>query len=142
MTNIILIALIAVLLTIYFILKSAGKRKESAISNAINAKITYHNLPDEKKEVVNTTAKLLYASGTGEKTPNAKYINLNSISEFERFFLYSYAMIAMGIAPIIEAEKWKYPPRNPFALSITKNELNRGTVQFERTYQVYVYMDH
>ena len=115
-----------------------GFKRYRACRNALNAKVTWESLDQSTQQAVDMHAKALY-TGFGQfvDSPDAVSIpehvheSFEQFSEFEKYTLYSMAMIDSGIPPSTP-EPWDKPPRNPFTIRVKPHDLAAASHQFEK----------
>jgi hypothetical protein len=112
----------------------------------MNAKLTWQSLPEETRKLIELQARMLLASEgrvnmIGDHLLRASGDDMtrrmNELTEFEKYSLYSMAMIEALITPKIREENWD-PPRNPFVLRITTADVEKASRHFKVKYGVNV----
>lgn len=102
-----------------------GPRRHAAVLNALLAKLTLPTLDDSTQRAVVERARAIYAGGGRAHRATAEkmvHVNFDHMSEFERYSLYSVAMMELGVQPSIN-EPWNPPPRNPFTMHISERDI-------------------
>ena len=103
----------------------AGPRRHAAVLNALLAKVTLPTLDDSTQGAIVERARAIHAGGGKAQKATAEEmarVSFDHVSEFQRYSLYSLAMIELSVQPSIN-EQWSYPPRNPFVMRISERDV-------------------
>ncbi len=121
-----------------------GLKRFRACVNAMNAKLTWEAMPEDLQRLIDHQARLLLASGGRTPTTADDLVKaatqdtdgtIRRMSEFERYTLYSMAMIEAYQRPRIDAEDWN-PPRRPFSLRIRQNDIDNASRYIRSRYGI------
>ena len=102
-----------------------GPQRHAAVLNALLAKLTLPTLAESIAHSVQERGRSIYAAKGRARPVTADQIaetTLDHMSEFERYTLYSMAMMEMQVQPSI-SEQWSPPPRNPFMMRISDRDV-------------------
>jgi len=111
-----------------------GPRRDVAVLNALLAKLTLPTLADATQRAVVERARAIYAGEGKARTATAAEmarVNFDHMSEFQRYSLYSMAMMELSVPPSIN-EQWSPPPRNPFTMRISEQDVAVETFYLKR----------
>jgi len=103
----------------------AGPRRHAAVLNALLAKLTLPTLDDSTQRAVVERARAIHAGGGKAQKATAEEmarVSFDHMSEFQRYSLYSLAMMELSVQPSIN-EQWSPPPRNPFVMRINERDV-------------------
>jgi len=123
-----------------------GTKNYMALKNAINAKCAYEIMPEDAKDAVDREAWLI-AEGGGREIDDIHRtalspdeIDWSSYTEFERFTMYSYALMSNDVMPALKGEQWLVGPKNPFILRVKPKEVLKATGYFKDKHKIVVTM--
>jgi hypothetical protein len=113
-TIIIIASIIGLIYVVFRYLRNV--KKHSAAMNALVAKATFHQLPNNVQAQVIDNAMLVLQQGSGCSHEKAEEW-LNRMEEKSKYSFYALSMMELGIEPLSKKWQWQVVP-NPFVALI------------------------